>query len=75
MPERLIFDQWMQELKDREARLRSLWEMTPGAARRGYAPWRAEPRAVRGLGGALPRAGASAQRRVRVPRRPHAGGP
>jgi hypothetical protein len=39
MPERLIFDQWMQELKDREARLRSLWEMTPAqrvaAMRRG----------------------------------------
>lgn len=39
MPERLLFDQWMQELKDREARLRSLWEMTPAnriaAMRRG----------------------------------------
>jgi hypothetical protein len=39
MPERLLFDQWMQELKDREARLRALWEMTPAqrvaAMRRG----------------------------------------
>ena len=39
MPERLLLDQWMQELKDREARLRSLWEMTPAqrvaAMRRG----------------------------------------
>jgi hypothetical protein len=39
MPERLLFDQWMQELKEREARLRGLWEMTPAqrvaAMRRG----------------------------------------
>ena len=39
MPERLQFDQTLQAIKERDARLRSLWEMTPAqrvaAMRRG----------------------------------------
>ncbi|MFZ1153918.1 MAG: hypothetical protein WAN93_03325 [Solirubrobacteraceae bacterium] len=29
MSQRLLFDQMMQDLKARDARLRALWEMTP----------------------------------------------
>ena len=39
MPEKLLIDQILQGLSDRDARLRSLWEMTPAqriaAVRRG----------------------------------------
>ena len=71
MSQNLLIDQILEDLRRaRRAAARAVAD-DPCPAGRGDAPRRADPRAVLGVGRTPPRAGAAAQRRVRVPRRVH----